>query len=229
MLPWIVWPKKGLNIPAILYAFLVPFLSMVLYRLPIETVLPVGVSGYFKTNAPRTQFAFIPYSTWIAFGMAIGSFWFKRLSTLKGEVRLWGPLLLTAAGMYAAGRGLKWVFYTYEIDQIGVSVPQVRGLPFVFWIKGAFVLAILFVARLSAPLLDKFKPNVLVLLGRTSLFGYCVHLAIIYEGVGGYFKHRLSEIEHFTACVVLTAVMLLLSFAWSRLRDGYQKRQRRKA
>jgi hypothetical protein len=191
---------------------------MLLFRTPVEEVLPVGISGYFKTNAPMTQFALIPYATWIAFGLFIGPLLRAGITSPDGERPFWIKLAVAAVALYAASRGLKWLFYHYDLNRLGTDVPQVRGLPFVFWMKGAFVLAALVFFRITAPLMDRPRRAVLVLFGQTSLFGYCVHLVIVYSPVGSLVRHRLTAAEHFLSCVALSALMYLLSLAWMRLR-----------
>jgi uncharacterized membrane protein len=224
--PWIAWPKRKFNLAALICFFLIPFLSMVLFRLPIESWLPVGVSGYFKTNAPRTQFSFIPYSAWIAFGLFVGPLWLAYKNGRSDERRFWLGIIAAAVGLYAAGKGLERIYYHFDIGHLGTETPQTRGLPQVFWMKGAFVLGFLLVSRLTAPFLDKLKPDTLVLLGKTSLFAYCAHLIVIYDVLGRHLKHRLSESEHFLASSALSVAMLGLCLAWLRLKRRLYRRQR---
>jgi hypothetical protein len=223
--PWIAWPRKKVNLAALICFLLIPFSSMVLFRLPIETWLPVGVSGYFKTNAPRTQFSFIPYSAWIAFGLFVGPLWLAHKNGRSDERRFWIGIVAAAIGLYAAGEGLEWIYYHYDIGHWGTETPQTRGLPQVFWMKGAFVLGFLLVSRLTAPFLDKLKPDTLVLLGKTSLFAYCAHLFVIYNVLGRHLKHRLSAGEHLVASFALSVAMLVLCFGWLRLSQWLGRRR----
>ena len=225
--PWVAWPRHRLNLAALLFALLIPFAAMLLFRLPVEDVLPVGVSGYFKTNAPMTQFALIPYATWVAFGLFIGPLLLAGLDSPRKERRFWIAIVVAAVALYAASRGMKWLFYHFELNRLGTEVPQVRGLPFVFWMKGAFVLVALFFFRITAPAMDRLRRPVLVLLGQTSLFAYCVHLVIVYSPLGSLLRHRLTALEHFASCIALFAVMVLLSLAWVRVRPRLRRRRGR--
>ncbi len=219
VLPWIAWPRRRFNLPALVYVLAVPLLSMILFRLPVEAVLPAGISGYFKTDAPITQFSFIPYSTWIAFGMLIGPWWAETVAS-RAERRFWIRLALVAVLLYGASQGGRWVFHRFDLAALGTDTPQVRGLPHFFWLKGAYVLALLLASRAAAFVLDRPKVAVLVLFGQTSLFGYCLHLYLIYDVFCPHLHHRLTATGHFAAGIALTVIVYLLSRVWRRLLPG---------
>lgn len=218
LVPWIALPKTRMNYAALALALFLPLLSMVLYRLPIGDILPTYIAGYFTSRTKYTLFPFIPYAAWIMFGLFFGSLFLNGTSSAEKEKRFWTIVVLAAVLMWVAGFGFKYVYYAAHFDKWGVDKPQVVGVPHFFWTKGAVVLLLLVLSRITAPLFEKIKGSFVVEFGRYSLFSYCVHLLIIYPMAGSWFSKRLGPGGHLLSSVGLTAVMAVSLLVWKRIR-----------
>ncbi len=219
IVPWIAFPKGRINVVALAGALLLPPLSMLLYRLPIGDVLPSYIAGYFTSKTKYTLFPFVPYATWILFGLFIGPLFIRGIAgSPMEERRFWIKVILAAVAMWFIADGLKYLYYAAHLDKLDVDKPQVVGVPHFFWTKGAVILFLLTLSRFTAPIFDKTKGSFLVEFGRFSLFCYCAHLLIIYPLAGSYFYNRLGPAWHIVSAIALTVVMTGLLMLWKRIR-----------
>ena len=224
IVPWIAFPKGRFNFTALILAVLLPPLSMLLYRLPIGETLPSWIAGYFTSKTKYTLFPFIPYSTWILFGLFFGPLFLRGTeSTRRVEQIFWMRVVLSAVIMWFLASRFKSLYYAAHLDTWRADKPQVVGVPHFFWTKGAVILVLLTFFRVTAPLFDRVKQSFFVEFGRRSLFAYCVHLLIIYPLAGSYFYNRLGIFGHLLASTALTALMFLLVLFWNRLRKANLK------
>ena len=214
LIPWIAWPRRTVNYTALALTVLLPFLGVVLYRLPIGENLPTYIAGYLTSRTKYTLFPMIPYAAWMMLGLFFGPLYLKGAAEGgKRELRLWLLTAFAAAAMWFIGGGLKSVYYSLHIDTWGIDTPQVKGVPHYFWMKGAVVLLLFIVARITTGIFDRFRTQFWVFFGRHSLFSYCVHLFIIYPLAGAYLSKRLDARGHLIGSALLTATMLLLLLA----------------
>jgi uncharacterized membrane protein len=218
LFPWIAWPKRAFNPAALLLFALMPIAAMLTHRLPIVETLHTGIAQYLTTRAKPAQFPFIPYSTWIALGLFIGPMWAAALRSKKNALAFWCGLVLLAVAFYVAGKGIEWIYYHYNLEEMGAYEPQTRGLAHAFWLKGAFVLGLFVLSRATAFLLDRFPKDVFILFGKTSLFSYVAHLIVIYHVAGPFLARKLNGVQHAVASLVLSGAMFLLAIAWVRLK-----------
>lgn len=215
--PWIAWPKRTLNIMALVLFLVLPFAAIVTYRLPVEANLPAAIAGFVHTDAKLAQFPVIPYGAWIALGLLIGPLWTTASQAPKKETVFWLCIAIAAIALFATGKGIKWAYYNYNLDSIGVDTPQRRGLAHLFWMKAGFVMGLFLLGRITDSFFNRFKLEVMVIFGKTSLFAYCVHLLIIYNLLGRYLGRRLDMAGHFIASILLSLVMFVLTRWWQRL------------
>jgi uncharacterized membrane protein len=216
--PWVAWPRRGINFGALIIAVIMSFLSMVMYRLPIQDVLPPFIGGWLTPRSPYSLFPFVPYAEWIMFGLFVGPFFVSGTASKQSERKFWAALLISAALMWLTGEGIKYLYYACSMNTWKVDVPQVKGVPHFFWFKGAVVLLLFVASRLTTSLFDKVRFSFFVRFGRLSLFAYCVHLIIIYPLIGRFFYDRLDAKGQIIGSVLLTSVMLGLALLWERFR-----------
>jgi uncharacterized membrane protein len=218
VIPWIAWPRRGLNYSALILAVLMPILSMAMYRLPVETILPTFIASYFTTKSAYALFPFIPYAAWMMFGVFFGPIFLKSIHSKSSEKRFWTTVVIAAILMWATGKGLKFVYYAFFLDTLGTDKSQIKGVPHYFWMKGAVILLLLLAGRITSSLFERFTISFWTEFGRFSLFSYCIHLLIIYPLAGSFLYNRLSPFGHLVGSAALTVAMFGLIFAWKRLR-----------
>ncbi|MBW2279070.1 MAG: amidohydrolase family protein, partial [Deltaproteobacteria bacterium] len=85
-----------------------------------------------------------------------------------------------------------------------------------FFFKIGILFLLFGATRLTAAALDRFPVDPLILLGRTSLFGYCAHLIAIYYVFGPFWLGKLEPGEQIGGTVALAAVMLPACWLWQR-------------
>lgn len=218
--PFIAWPRRTLNWNALVLFLLLPILSQVTFRLPLQQWMPEGLASYLSVRPGLALFPFVPYATWVAFGLFVGPMFVDAVhgegNSPGRERRFWMGLLVAAALMYGAGKGIKMVYFHYGLCYLGGEEIIRKGLIHLFFMKGAAVLALFFLMGVSTRWFDRGTLGPVVLLGKTSLFTYCVHLMIIYHGVGPYVNRSLQPLEHAGGAVLLTACMVLAAFLWQR-------------
>ena len=218
LLPWIARSNRTVNLPALALTLALPFLSMWMHRLPIGETLPTYLAGYLTSRTEYTLFPVIPYGAWMTFGLFFGPLFLRNTQNGgRAELRFWLTVAAAAVLMWFGGKGIKILYYAWNLHTWGTETPQVKGIPHYFWMKGAVLLLLLCAARLSTALFDRFSRRFWILFGRHSLFAYCVHLLIIYPVSGAYLSKRLSPPEHLAGSVILTGTMFLLVLMEERL------------
>ncbi len=218
ILPVLAWPRRRFNWSAMVLFLTIPVLGQVCFRLPLCQWLPQGIAAYFTTRSRLALFPFLPYSAWVALGMTVGPFWVRAVGDKRAEKRFWILLVIAALAMYAFGKTFRLAYYSFGWHLLGGNDIPTKGLVHLFFVKGAVVLALFFLARVSSGLFDKIRLNTLVLFGRTSLFAYCVHLAIIYHLAGPFCIRSLSPIGQVVGASVLSVVMFGACVLWIRVK-----------
>jgi uncharacterized membrane protein len=217
--PWIAWPRKRLNITAFILFSAAPTLSMIAYRLPIQDWLPLGIAAYVTIPNRLSLFPTIPYMSWIMLGLFIAPLYTSALKEKKTEQRFWLGIAVSAIAMWMIGQGIKSGYYALSIHRLGAQPPQVKGVLHFFWFKGAIVLAVFTVVRLTSGILDRVQCPFFVRFGRRSLFAYCIHLMIVYPLLGPYLKRSLSVEQHILASLSLTTLMFFAVIAFEKFDD----------
>ncbi len=210
------WPRGRWN-PAAIAAFLFLLLcAQVTWRLPLGDVLPEPLAAYLTRYAGHSLFPILPYGAWIALGLFVGPLWLASRDANRERRFLAGLGLVTVALV-----GLSHVTELAEGISGLAALPAPGGrlvgttVSF-FLLKGAFVFALLLLARLLERPLSSWKRDPLLLWGRTSLFAYCVHLVLVFHGLGWLLGDRLSPPAHLAATAGLAAVMWALCLGWER-------------
>jgi uncharacterized membrane protein len=216
----IAWPRGKFNWRALALFLLIPILGQISFRLPLEDFLPSALAGYVSTKPALTLFPFIPYSSWVVLGLFIGPFFAHSVAGKLSEKRFWIGVVLMAAALYVAGKGIKTAYYYYGLQYLGGSEVPTKGLVHLFFYKASGVLAIFFVMGASTAWFDSSRFMPLVTLGKTSLFAYCVHLLIIYNVTGPYLRHKLSPSGQVAYALALTGLMYFLVVAWRKWSPG---------
>jgi len=136
------------------------------------------------------------------------------------ERRFW--IALAAAGIAAlvAGYLLRAIPGFRAWDRLGLDPAPIRTTVSHFIHKAGLTLELLVAARLSTAALDRFPFPVLTLWGRTSLFGYCVHLLLVHYAFGPVWRRSLAIWQWAIGVAALAAVMYGLCLAWDRLRPA---------
>ena len=199
-------PDRRINLPALALFLGAPVLSMILYRAPVDS-LPTPIAAYFSTTTKLSLFPIIPYGAWLGLGLFIAPFFLHGQHSNRSMRRFWIGIALCAVAMWFAGKGAKSLYYSLHLDRLGTEVPQVKGVLHFFLKKGAFVLLLFLVFGLTAPLFDRIKKRYLVRFGKTSLFAYALHLAIVYPFFGSVFRRSLTIHTHIVATLAITVIM----------------------
>jgi len=207
----IAWPSKAFNWQALALFFLLPLLGYAAYSSSIDKQLPSWLAAYLTTKPKLALFPIIPYGAWIALGLAVGPIWVRARQEATRERRFWLALITVSVALLIIGRAIKVVSYHTALGELLGAAEQTRGLYYLFFYKGGIVFLLFAFFRLLEPIWS----GPILLLGRTSLFAYAVHLPIIYHLVGYFAKNALSPRLHIIGATALTVVMCLLCYGWS--------------
>ena len=218
LLTLVAWPGKGMfQWRAIMMFFVMVLGAQLTWRLPLGEWMPDAVAGYFTHMYRWARFPIFPYGGWLALGLIVGPIWLHMKITPGGERRFWMGLATAALAALVMSWTILWIEKTLGGGgPVGAGRDGFKTSVNYFFYKIAWLFVLFSAARLTASLLDKIPGDWLTMLGRASLFAYCVHLALVYYVFGVLWKQSLSSIEYIFAVVLLTAVMFALSFAWLR-------------
>jgi uncharacterized membrane protein len=210
------WPRGRWNAAA-LAGFAVLLLgAQVAWRLPLGEWLPGPLAGYLTRHAGRSLFPLLPYGAWVALGLFVGPAWSAAREAGR-ERRFLGGLGLAAAaaaGLWLASGRLEQVSGLSALS--GPDGKPIGTTVSFFLLKTAGVLLLLLLARLLERPLAAWTRDPLLLLGRTALFAYCVHLVLVYHGLAWLLAGRLTPTRHLAAAAGLAAVMWALGLGWER-------------
>lgn len=218
---WLCFPKPDrTNYSALALFILAPILSMILYRLPIDS-LPIPIAAYFSTSTKLSLFPIIPYISWMGLGLFVAPF-YLRAQQSSGNMRgFWLGIALIAFIMWLSGKGTKSLYYMLHLDRLGTDIPQVKGLLHFFLMKGTFVLLLFLFFGLTATLFDRARKRFFVRFGKRSLFAYALHLAIIYPFFGSLLKGSLNIGSHLFATFSIIVVMFSAVMAYERFNFSF--------
>jgi len=215
-LSYVCWPRRRVNWPA-LAAFLVLVVgAQVTWRLPLGEWLPDAVAGFLTREVPGSRFPLLPYGAWVALGLFAGPLWLDATRDPRAERRFWVGTAVAALVSFALWQLGAFAHVATGLDRVGIGGAAPVTTVHFFFFKVGVLLLLFLAARLSAPLLDRARFGPLVLLGRTSLFGYCGHLIAVYYVFGPFWLGALAPLEQIGGAALLTAVMLPACWLWRR-------------
>ncbi|HUT78028.1 MAG TPA: heparan-alpha-glucosaminide N-acetyltransferase domain-containing protein [Polyangia bacterium] len=222
LLALLAWPKGRWNAAAAAGFAILLLGAQVTWRLPLAEWLQWPLAAWFTRHAGHSLFPLLPYGAWIALGLFVGPLWLALREAGRERRFLVGLGIAAAATV-----GLSFAAGLAERVSGLSALPGPDGRPVTttvsfFLLKGAGVMALLLLARLLDGPLASWRRDPLLLLGRTSLFAYCVHLVLVYHGLAWTFAGRLTPPQHLAAVVGLAAVMLGLCWVWKRWRRRRQ-------
>ncbi len=216
------WPRPdrpGRIVWAALVFLFLPVAGLFATGSGLGHLLAPGLREYLVTDAPLGLFPLMPYGAWVAFGVVLGAFWHRwtQEGTGRREGLFFAGVAAVAVSLAAASHVVAWGYYHLGVVDLMETRPH-RGLPHVFFQKGAFVLAAFCCAWGAEKAFGEKLPkrSVLALFGKTSLFSYCAHLIIIYHVAGNTLLGQLGALEQVAATVGLGAVMVPLAALWRR-------------
>jgi uncharacterized membrane protein len=175
--------------------------------------IPDAVKGYWTGRAHGAYFPLFPWAGFTAAGAAAGTLLASaRRAGTEGRsilgLALGGALAIPLALL------LRRLPSVYPVDDFWWTSPSY------FVLKLGVVLVVLGLAYAWNRSPWRAWPSPLRLLGRASLLVYWVHIEIVYGGiVAPMLRHRLSVLEASAGLATLTAAMLGLAFARTRIRQ----------
>ena len=216
LLSFLCWPGRRLNWPA-LAAFVVLVVgAQISWRLPLGDWMPNAIAGYLTREVPGSRFPLFPYGGWVALGLFVGPLWHRATAGPGEERRFWIGLAIATAASFGLWQLGAWAQVATGLDRIGIGgVAPVTTVHY-FFFKIGILFSLFGAARLTASLLDRVPVQPLVLLGRTSLFGYCAHLIAIYYVFGPFWLGKLEPAEQIGGTVALAAAMIPACWLWQR-------------
>jgi uncharacterized membrane protein len=183
--------------------------------------LPVALTSYIGGQRPMSWFGLFPWAAWAFMGLAIGHVWVRASREPRREALVW--ILTGAAGLALMGAVIlvrKWnpylIRYPNEVvQQMGPGTFFYRlGLNLVFGFVGYAVTRLL-AGRFS--IMRQF--------GRTSLLVYWIHVDLCYGLVSRRFHAALNMTQATIGFVLMTAAMLGVSLAKTKVFDPWWRRR----
>jgi uncharacterized membrane protein len=194
-----------LLVPAAVVVLLTPYSRLWWW----PTLLHVRFEAYIRPVGNFGVFQIFPSIAYVFIGAYIGALIATpRDAAEEPKFHAWlgaGAAAIVAAGF--VGSRLPPLASTSEFWSTSISIVLLRTGA----ITAALVVAWLWLRR---PTANRWSP--LVLLGRTSLFVYWVHIFIAYGGISRPIQHQLSLGAAWIAFVLLTIVMTAAAWWWSR-------------
>ena len=194
-----------LLVPAAVVVLLSPYARLWWW----PTLLHVRLEAYIRPVGNFGVFQIFPAMAYVFIGAFIGAVIAgSREPAEEPAFHVW--LAAASAGLVLAGylgSKLPPLAPTSEFWSTSISIVFMRTGA----ITGAMAAAWLWMRR---PTADRWSP--MVLLGRTSLFVYWVHIFIAYGAVSRPIQHRLSLGAAWVGFVLLAVVMTVAAYYWSR-------------
>jgi uncharacterized membrane protein len=217
LLSFVCWPRKRVNWPA-LAAFLVLVVgAQVTWRLPLGDWMSDALAGYLTREVPGSRFPLFPYGGWVALGLFVGPLWLDATrESGAAERRFWIGLAIATVAAFGLWQLGAWAHVATGFDRVGIEGKAPVTTVHYFFFKIGILFLLFGAARVSAAVLDRAPIAPLVLLGRTSLFGYCAHLIAVYYVFGPFWLGRLEPTEQIAGTAALAALVLPGCWLWSR-------------
>jgi hypothetical protein len=188
------------------------------------TFLPVALTSYVGGQRPMSWFGLFPWAAWSFVGLAIGHVWVRASREPRREARVY---LLTGAVGLALMAGVilvrKWNPYLIHYPN---DVVQQMG-PGTFFYRLGLNLVLAFVGYVVTRLLAG-RFSVMRQFGQTSLLVYWIHVDLCYGVVSRRLHHALDMRQATVGFVLMTAAMLLVSLAKTKLLDPWWRDRRKR-
>jgi uncharacterized membrane protein len=190
----------------------IALLTPLAWDTPWPAWIPDAVKGYWTGRVHGAYFPIFPWAGFTAAGAAAGTL-LAAVRRSGSEGRLVGGLALFGAFAIAIALRVHELPSPYPVDDFWYTSPSY------FLIKVGVLLLVLGFSYAWSLAPWSSWPSPLRLLGRASLLVYWVHIEIVYGGiVAPTLRHQLSVVEASLGLATLTAVMLGLAFARTRIR-----------
>lgn len=190
----------------------IALLTPLAWDTPWPAWIPDAVKGYWTGRVHGAFFPIFPWAGFTAAGAAAGTL-LARARRAGAEGALVGKLVLLGAFTMAIALRLDELPSPYPVDDFW------RTSPSYFLIKVGVLLLVLGMSYAWSRAPWSASPSPLRLLGRASLLVYWIHIEIVYGGiVAPTLRHELTVGEASLGLVALTATMLALAYARTKLR-----------
>jgi len=188
------------------------------------TFLPVALTSYIGGQRPMSWFGLFPWAAWSFVGLAVGHVWVRASREPRRQALTYlatgvvGGVLLLAVTLVR-----KWNPYIIHYPN---DVVQQMG-PGTFFYRLGVNLVFAFVGWVVVRLLAG-RFSIMRQFGRTSLLVYWIHVDLCYGLISRRFHHALSMTQATIGFVLMTAAMLLVSLAKTRVLDPWWRDRRRR-
>jgi len=188
------------------------------------TFLPVALTSYIGGQRPMSWFGLFPWAAWSFVGLAVGHVWVRASREPRRQALTYlatgvvGGVLLLAVTLVR-----KWNPYIIHYPN---DVVQQMG-PGTFFYRLGLNLVFAFVGWVVVRLLAG-RFSIMRQFGRTSLLVYWIHVDLCYGLISRRFHHALSMTQATIGFVLMTAAMLLVSLAKTRVLDPWWRDRRRR-
>jgi uncharacterized membrane protein len=188
------------------------------------TFLPAALTSYIGGQRPMSWFGLFPWAAWAFTGLAVGHVWVRASREPRRQALTYlATGVVGLAFMSAVILVRKWNPYLIRypndvVQQMGPGTFFYRlGLNLIFAFAG-YAITRLLAGRFS--IMRQF--------GRTSLLVYWIHVDLCYGLVSQRLHHALTMTQATVGFVVMTAAMLLVSLAKTRVFDPWWRDRRRR-
>ncbi len=200
-----LWRAVGL-------AAVIAVLTPLAWDTPWPAWIPDAVKGYWTGRVHGAFFPIFPWAGFTAAGAAAGTL-LAAARRAGSEGRLVGGLALFGAFTMAIALRLDELPSPYPVDDFW------RTSPSFFLIKTGVLLLVFGLSYAWSLAPWSAWPSPLRLLGRASLLVYWIHIEIVYGGiVAPTLRHELTVSEASVGLAALTATMLALAYARTKIR-----------
>jgi uncharacterized membrane protein len=184
----------------------------------------VALTSYVGGQRPMSWFGLFPWAAWSFVGLAVGHVWVRASREPRRQALTYlatgvvGGVLLLAVTLVR-----KWNPYIIHYPN---DVVQQMG-PGTFFYRLGLNLVFAFVGWVVVRLLAG-RFSIMRQFGRTSLLVYWIHVDLCYGLISRRFHHALSMTQATIGFVLMTAAMLLVSLAKTRVLDPWWRDRRRR-
>jgi uncharacterized membrane protein len=209
--------RRVFMVTAFVLAVLIIAFTPAVWRRDWTDVLPLALAAYLSPTH-GSQFPLFPFGASVLIGAAAGQLYARwgaaHLASFANIVLLGCGAVLTVAGLAARASGA---------DVFGPG--EASGIPGEFMLRTGVSFVILgIIAHLSRRITR--LPHVFGAVAQESLLVYFVHLCIVYgsawnQGLVQYFGETLSPVQTLPLVVSIIGLMILLAWAWNRLKHTW--------
>ena len=197
LFPWIAWPKKRFNWTSVILFVVLVVGAQITFRLPLEQWFPTAMAAYISLRPAMALFPPMPYAAWIALGLFIGAIWAPVARHKEQERRFWLSMSGITILILLGGLGLKWVYYSFHLDQLGGSERPTRGIPH-FSARAVASIVNIEIHRVAFPASSRYSH-----FSRLGITGYSTDN--VRAAPGEYLRLNAIEENHSAVCADIAA------------------------